>query len=157
MMLPIPNAELYKLEAVSMYTCCLSWKFALISVMIIGIRGIIENEAENPKMDIPVNITQMFSLNPQKYDGPISKNPMLIRSFPIQRRMLLSIFSITLTTIIPEIIGKINGRAKNSPYSLSVTFISESLLDKIAGEKFKSIRSITAKNRHLNTVYSCQI
>lgn len=59
--LPRPKAELYKLEAVSMWLCVPLVKFDLISDMIRGISGIIENDAENPNIEIPVSITQMFS------------------------------------------------------------------------------------------------
>lgn len=75
-------------------------------------------------------------------------------SFPIQSKIWLSIFSITLTTIRADTTGKINGRAKNRPYNFLSTCSSESLFDRIAGAKFNSIMSTTDKTRHLRMIYT---
>lgn len=145
---------MYKLEAVSIIQDLSKLNRILISFIIIGIRGSTAKDAENPKMQIPSNIIQMFSSNPQKFDGPISIKPTDINSFPIQSKSLISNpLSITFTTIIAEKIGKTNGNAKNSPYNDLSTCISESLLDNIAGAKFSKLISIIANTSHFKIAY----
>ena len=50
--------------------------------------------------------------------------------------------------MIAEKIGKINGRAKKSPYRFLSTFNSDSLLDNMAGAKLSKLMSITARTSH---------
>ena len=48
--------------------------------------------------------------------------------------------------------GKINGKAKKSPWNCLPTFISDNRLDKIAGAKFRRLISITANIKHLSMI-----
>ena len=125
----------------------------MISFIIIGISGIIAKDAEKPSIQIPVSMTQILSWIFQMYDGPINKKPSPIKNLPVHRRTSLLTFPIIFTTITPERIGNINGNAKNMPYRFSLTFISFSLFERIAGEKFSNIKSMMARSMHFRMTY----